>query len=156
LLIVVPRHPQRFAEVAALLERAGIKYQRRSADTVLAPDMRAVLGDSMGEMFAYYAACDAAFIGGSLVPFGGQNLIEACAVGCPVIVGRHTYNFAEATRLAVAAGAALQVGDAAGVARSAHDLLADRAQLRQMARAALDFARDHRGATARVLDLIRW
>jgi len=155
LLIVVPRHPQRFDEVAALLERAGVKYQRRSADAALAPDTRAVLGDSMGEMFAYYAACDAAFVGGSLLRFGGQNLIEACAVGCPVIVGPHTYNFAEATRLAVAAGAALQVGNAAQVARAAHDLLKNRARLRQMARAGLDFARDHRGATARVLELIR-
>ena len=66
----------------------------------------------MGEMFAYYAACDIAFIGGSLLPFGGQNLIEACAVGKPVLIGPHTYNFAQATELAVASGAALQVGDA--------------------------------------------
>ena len=156
LLIVVPRHPQRFDEIAALLERASLKYQRRSADVALAPDTRVVLGDSMGEMFAYYAACDAAFVGGSLLPFGGQNLIEACAVGCPVIVGPHTHNFAEATRLAVAAGAALQAGDAAQVAKFVRELLADRARLRQMAHAALDFARNHRGATARVLELIRW
>ncbi len=155
LLVIVPRHPQRFDAVAALLERAGIKYQRRSANATLAPETRVVLGDSMGEMVAYYAACDAAFVGGTLLPFGGQNLIEACAVGCPVIVGPHTYNFAEATRLAVAAGAALQFEDAASVVRAARDLLENRARIDQMARAALDFARDHRGATARVLDLIR-
>ena len=155
LLIIVPRHPQRFDEVATLFERAGIEYQRRSANAALASATRAVLGDSMGEMAAYYAACDAAFVGGSLLRFGGQNLIEACASGCPVIVGPHTYNFSEATRLAVAAGAALQVDNATQVARTAKELLADRARLRQMARAALDFARRHRGATARILDLIR-
>jgi len=155
LLVIVPRHPQRFDEVAALLERAGIEYQRRSMNAIVASETRAVLGDSMGEMFAYYTACDAAFVGGSLLPFGGQNLIEACAVGCPVIVGPHTYNFAEATRLAVAAGAALQVDDAVGVVRAARDLLANPVRIQQMARAALDFARDHRGATVRVLDLIR-
>ena len=65
------------------------------------PDTQVVLGDSMGEMFAYYASCDIAFIGGSLLPFGGQNLIEACAVGTPVLIGPHTYNFAQATELAV-------------------------------------------------------
>ncbi len=155
LLVIVPRHPQRFDEVAALLERAGIEYQRRSANATVAPETRVVLGDSMGEMVAYYAACDVAFVGGTLLRFGGQNLIEACAVGCPVIVGPHTYNFAEATRLAVAAGAALQVDDALGIVRAARDLLANPARIQQMAHAALDFARAHRGATARVVDLIR-
>jgi 3-deoxy-D-manno-octulosonic-acid transferase len=155
LLVIVPRHPQRFDEVAVLLERTGIQYQRRSANTTLATKTRVVLGDSMGEMIAYYAACDIAFVGGTLLPFGGQNLIEACMVGCPVIVGPHTYNFAEATRLAVVAGAAVQVDDAAGIVRAARDLLANRARVQQMAHAALDFARNYRGATARILDLIR-
>ena len=71
-----------------------------------------LLGDSMGEMFAYYAACDCAFIGGSLLPLGGQNLIEACALGKPVLVGQHTFNFAQATEEAIAAGGALRVRDA--------------------------------------------
>jgi 3-deoxy-D-manno-octulosonic-acid transferase len=155
LLVIVPRHPQRFDEVAALLERTGIKYQRRSVNATLMPEARAVLGDSMGEMVAYYAACDIAFVGGTLLPFGGQNLIEACAVGCPVIVGPHTYNFSEATRLAVVAGAALQVDDATAVAGATRDLLVNRMRIEQMARAALDFARSHRGATTQVLDLIR-
>ncbi|OGA52615.1 MAG: 3-deoxy-D-manno-octulosonic acid transferase, partial [Betaproteobacteria bacterium RIFCSPLOWO2_12_FULL_62_58] len=107
LLVIVPRHPQRFDAVAALIERHGIRYQRRSREEPVAPDTRVVLGDSMGEMFAYYAACDVAFIGGSLLPFGGQNLIEACAAGKPVLFGPHTYNFAEAAEGAIAAGAAL-------------------------------------------------
>ena len=122
LLVIVPRHPQRFAEVAALLEQRGIPFRRRSelasagepqnravpADEIQA-EIQAVLGDSMGEMFAYYSAADLAFVGGSLLPYGGQNLIEACAAGAPVLVGPYTHNFAEATQLAVAAGAAVQV-----------------------------------------------
>ena len=81
LTIIVPRHPQRFNEVASLIEREGFKFQRRSDAQSILADTQIVLGDSMGEMFAYYAACDITFIGGSLLPFGGQNLIEACAVG---------------------------------------------------------------------------
>jgi 3-deoxy-D-manno-octulosonic-acid transferase len=156
LFVIVPRHPQRFDKVAALLEHAGIKYQRRSANAPVLADTCVVLGDSMGEMAAYYTACDVAFVGGSLLPFGGQNLIEACAIGCPVIIGPHTYNFAEVTRLATAAGAALQVGDAAGVVRVTGELVADRARAQQMTQAAFDFARRHRGATARTLELISW
>ncbi len=83
LVVIVPRHPQRFDEVAALIEKHGLRMQRRSANAAIAAETQVVLGDSMGEMFAYYAACDVAFIGGSLLPFGGQNLIEACAVGVP-------------------------------------------------------------------------
>ena len=77
LLVMVPRHPQRFDEVAALLDKHGVRYQRRSENAAIRAGTQVLLGDSMGEMFAYYAACDVAFIGGSLLPFGGQNLIEA-------------------------------------------------------------------------------
>ena len=87
-----------------MLEQRGIRFQRRSENRPVAPETQVVLGDSMGEMFAYYAACDLAFIGGSLLPFGGQNLIEACAVGKPVLIGPHTYNFAQASEQAVSAG----------------------------------------------------
>ncbi|NTV10456.1 MAG: 3-deoxy-D-manno-octulosonic acid transferase, partial [Zoogloea sp.] len=97
LLVLVPRHPQRFDDVALLAAQQGLAPQRRSADEMLRADTRVWLGDSMGEMFAYYAAADAALIGGSWQPLGGQNLIEACAVGCPVIVGPHTFNFSAAT-----------------------------------------------------------
>ena len=154
LTVIVPRHPQRFDEVARLLEARGVRYQRRSANAPIAPDTRVVLGDSMGEMFAYYAACDVAFIGGSLLPLGGQNLIEACAVGRPVLIGPSTYNFAEAVELAVQAGAAIQVPDPAALAREAARLLRDPAAARRMSQAALAFASAHRGATARVLELI--
>ena len=131
-----------------------MRYQRRSANAAIAADTRFVLGDSMGEMFAYYAACDVAFIGGSLLPLGGQNLIEACAVGRPVVIGPSTYNFSEATELAIRAGAAIQVPDAAGLAREAERLLRDPRSNERMAQAALAFCAAHRGATSRVLELI--
>jgi len=151
LLVLVPRHPQRFGEVAALLEKRKLAYARRSDNRPLPPDCRVLLGDSMGEMAAYYAACDLAFIGGSLLPYGGQNLIEACAVGCPLLFGPHMYNFAEASRLAVAAGAAIEVADAGMLGERAGRLLSDQATLARMSRAALAFSRAHQGATARNL-----
>ena len=154
LTIIVPRHPQRFDEVARLLEARGVRFQRRSASAAISADTRFVLGDSMGELFAYYAACDVAFIGGSLLPLGGQNLIEACAAGKPVLVGPSTYNFAEATELAVQAGAAIQVPDAQALAREAGRLFRDPAAASRMARVALAFANAHRGATTRVLERI--
>ena len=154
LTLIVPRHPQRFEEVARLVESRGLPLQRRSANAAVAPATRVVLGDSMGEMFAYYAACDVAFVGGSLLPLGGQNLIEACAVGKPVLIGPSTYNFAEAAELAVRAGAALQVPDAAALAKEAGRLLSDAAAARRMGEAGLAFCAAHRGATARVLELI--
>jgi 3-deoxy-D-manno-octulosonic-acid transferase len=154
LLAIVPRHPQRFDEVARLLEARGIRYQRRSSGAPVAAETRVVLGDSMGEMFAYYTACDIAFVGGSLVPLGGQNLIEACAAGKPVLIGPSNYNFTEATERAVEAGAAIRVADAEELAREAGRLLRDQAAVRRMSQAALEFAAAHRGATARVLELI--
>ena len=156
LTVIVPRHPQRFDEVERLLEARGVRFQRRSANAAISADTRVVLGDSMGEMFAYYAACDVAFIGGSLLPFGGHNLIEACAAGKPVLIGPHSYNFAEATELAMQAGAALQVPDAKTFAQEAGRLLRDPAATKRMARAALDFANAHRGATAKVVALLKF
>ena len=155
LTVIVPRHPQRFDEVAKLLESRGIGYQRRSDRAAAASETRIMLGDSMGEMFAYYAACDVAFIGGSLVPLGGQNLIEACAVGKPMLIGPSTYNFEEATESAIQAGAVVQVPDAGALAREAQRLLLDHDAACRMSQAALAFADAHRGATARVLELIR-
>jgi 3-deoxy-D-manno-octulosonic-acid transferase len=156
LVLVVPRHPQRFDEVAALIERAGFACQRRSAGAPIAAQTRVVLGDSMGEMFAYYAASDVAIIGGSLLPFGAQNLIEACAAGCPVVVGPHIYNFAEVVQLARDAGAAVSVDDAAAAVNIARDLLRDPARARRMGEAGLAFTRDHRGAAVKVADLVKF
>lgn len=157
LLVIVPRHPQRFAEVAALLEQRGIAFQRRSEmeqNGAIPPEIQAVLGDSMGEMFAYYAAADLAFIGGSLLPYGGQNLIEACAAGTPVVVGPHTRNFAEATRLAVAAGAAVQVRDGDELTAELQRLLDQPDALSEMRRQCAGFVQANRGATDKSLQLI--
>jgi 3-deoxy-D-manno-octulosonic-acid transferase len=118
-------------------------------------DSDVVLGDSMGEMFAYFAACDCAFIGGSLLPLGGQNLIEACAVGKPVLVGEHTFNFLQATAEAVEAGAALRVADAGALMSEAARLLRDDADRARMGGQALAFAGRHRGATVRTVELLR-
>ncbi len=156
LLALVPRHPQRFEDVAALAAARGLTLQRRSglgdADRV---DAEVLLGDSMGEMFAYYQACDCAFIGGSLLPLGGQNLIEACALGRPVLVGQHTFNFAQATEEAVAAGAALRVPDAQALLGEAARLLDNPAQRTAMGGHALAFAGRHRGATLRTVEHLR-
>ncbi len=154
LLVLVPRHPQRFDDVGRLLERRKVAYQRRSVNAPVLPATRVVLGDSMGEMFAYYAACDVAFIGGSLLPLGGQNLLEACAVGKPVLIGPHSFNFAEATRLAVQAGAALEVADAGALRRAVSALLGDPRERDRMGQAGLALMRQHRGATERTLRLL--
>jgi len=114
-----------------------------------------VLGDSMGEMFAYYAAADIAYIGGSLLPFGGQNLIEACAVGTPVLIGPHTFNFADAAKLAVAAGAALRVNDASELLLTAQKLLADVTALVEMRKQGVSFVASHQGATDKAMGVIR-
>jgi len=156
LLILVPRHPQRFDAVAALAAARGLSVARRSQlkqDDVITADV--LVGDSMGEMFAYYAACDCAYIGGSLLPLGGQNLIEACAVGKPVLVGPHTFNFALATEQAVDAGAALRCDDAPAMVAAATGLLQDGLARNRMGEAALAFAGQHRGATARTVELLR-
>ncbi|CAM2161101.1 lipid IV(A) 3-deoxy-D-manno-octulosonic acid transferase [Paraburkholderia tropica] len=166
LLILVPRHPQRFGEVAALVARRNLKLERRSqwapastgtahADVPALPqDVNVLLGDSMGEMGAYYAAADVAFIGGSLLPLGGQNLIEACAVGTPVLIGPHVFNFTQATADAVAAGGALQVQDPADLARVLRELFKDKSRRVTMGAAASAFASRHRGATARTVDVL--
>jgi len=154
LSVIVPRHPQRFDEVAALLTQHNIPFQRRSENRAIAADTQVVLGDSMGEMFAYYAACDIAFIGGSLLPFGGQNLIEACSVGKPVLIGPHTYNFTEASMLAVEQGAAVRVQDATSLADTLQRLLQQPEKLNQMGNAGLAFVNANRGATERALLLI--
>jgi 3-deoxy-D-manno-octulosonic-acid transferase len=156
LTVIVPRHPQRFDEVVTLARQRGYKVQRRSENRPIDPETGVVIGDSMGELFAYYAACDVAFVGGSLLPLGGQNLLEACAVGRPVIVGPHTFNFDEATRGAIEAGAAMRVADARELCAALGQLLGDADQRRAMAAAGMRFTETHRGATAKTLDLLRW
>jgi 3-deoxy-D-manno-octulosonic-acid transferase len=150
--VIVPRHPQRFDEVARLLEGRGLPFARRSqSDVETAPGCNFLLGDSMGEMTLYYAAADVAFIGGSLLSLGGQNLIEACAVGTPVVVGPHTFNFEQATEDAIAAGAAKRVANARDAVATMVSIANNRLEHQRMSVAAERFAGAHRGATARTL-----
>ena len=158
LLLIVPRHPQRFDEVEKLIAAHGLAVQRRSGlgqDGVVAPATQVLLGDSMGEMFAYYAACDCAFVGGSLLPLGGQNLIEPAALGKPVLIGPHTFNFALVTEQAIAAGGAALVADADALMAQGAALLQDPAELASMGQKALAFANQHRGATPRTVAAIK-
>lgn len=154
LLIVVPRHPQRFAEVAALVAGRGLTVKRRSLEEFPDAGTQVWLGDSMGEMASYYAAADLALIGGSLLPFGGQNLIEAAACGCPVIVGPHTFNFAQAADDAVACGAARRIAGADELAETVTALLTHPEQRVEMKEQAIAFSRAHQGATARTMALL--
>lgn len=155
ILGIVPRHPQRFDAVAALIAQAGMTCQRRRDGASVAPDTQVWLGDSMGEMFAYYAACDVALIGGSFLELGGQNLLEACALGKPVIFGPHMFNFSEAARLAAQAGAALQVDAVAAAVQASLHLAQDSARGAVMGNAGRDLMSAHQGATRRVLDLLK-
>lgn len=153
-MVLVPRHPQRFDEVSRLAAESGFVVQRRSEDAPVAPATQVLIGDSMGEMFAYYASADIAFIGGSLLDFGSQNPIEAAACGTPVLIGPSTRNFAEVAREALSCGAALSIGDADDLVKQVNTLLADADRRRRMGEAGRAFAARHRGATARTLELI--
>ncbi len=157
LLLIVPRHPQRFDEVAALVAAHGLRLVRRSAWMTSPPTPPSAdalsadvwLGDTMGEMPLYYALADAALLGGSFAPLGGQNLIEAAACGCPVVMGPHTFNFAQAAQLSEAAGAAIRVADMDAGVRAALALMQS-AQRAETVQRALTFASAHRGAAERM------
>lgn len=153
LLLLVPRHPQRFDEAAALAGSLGHRVVRRSSGEVPGHAHSLLLGDTMGEMAWYYGAADVAMIGGSFGAFGAQNLIEACAAGVPVVIGPSVYNFAEATRLAVEAGAAIRAEDAREAAAVARELLGNAGKRAAMAAAGLALCAAHRGAAARHLDI---
>ena len=153
LLLLVPRHPQRFDEVAQMIADQGLHALRRSSWGDMPPPEAGAadvwLGDSLGEMPLYYAAADVALLGGSFAPLGGHNLIEAAACGCPLLMGPHTFNFAEAAELALAAGAAQRVADLREGVSRAVDLAWDAGRHDWAARA-LAFAASHRGAADRM------
>ena len=163
LLCIVPRHPERFTEVAELIRAFGLTVLRRSemnldaADLQNAIDLKAavVLGDSMGEMPWYYSASDLVVMGGSLMPLGGQNLIEACAAGCPVLLGEHTFNFQQASQDAIDCGAAIRVGNNGSLVTILADamsrILQDQQQRQAMSEAALRYAAHYQGATTRIM-----
>ena len=155
--LIVPRHPQRFDEVAALAIELGFKVSRRSdwsgspLDSAAALQADIWLGDSLGEMALYYAMSDVALLGGSFEKLGGQNLIEAAACGCPVVMGPHTFNFAEAAGLAESAGAARRVNDMAGGVQQALAFAIDVQYQTTSSKAALEFAAAHQGATLKTV-----
>ena len=155
LLVLVPRHPQRFNDVANLVTREGLTLKRRSAAL---PDTKTDvwLGDSMGEMVAYYSLADVAVIGGTLLPFGGQNLIEAAACGAPLIIGPHTYNFSAAANDAEKTGAAIRLEEVSPdtLATALHALITNRAQYEAAREATKKFVADATGATGKLLNLI--
>lgn len=158
-LAIVPRHPQRFDSVAKLAQDRGLAFARRSGmpegANVAADGIEVWLGDSMGEMAAYYEFADIVIMGGSLIDTGSQNLIEPCAQGRPVVLGPSIFNFQEAASLAVREGAARQVATGAETVACALDWLRDEAAMQRAAEAALRFTAAHRGATGRTLEAIR-
>jgi 3-deoxy-D-manno-octulosonic-acid transferase len=159
LLLMVPRHPQRFDEVEKMISARGLTVERRSKLALdggaMPHSVDVLLGDSMGEMFAYYSACDIAFVGGSLMPLGGQNLIEPAALGKPVLIGQHTFNFALVTEDALAAGGAQRITDADDLIATTARLLNDNGARTTMGLNAQTFANQHRGATRRTLILLQ-
>jgi 3-deoxy-D-manno-octulosonic-acid transferase len=167
LLCIVPRHPERFTEVAELIRASGLTVLRRSEihldaagfQKLADPAAAVVLGDSMGEMSLYYSASDLVVMGGSLMPLGGQNLIEACAAGCPVLLGEHTFNFQQASQDAIDCGAAMRVGNngalATTLATAMSRILQDQQQRQAMSEAALRYAADYRGATTRIMATLK-
>ncbi len=152
LAVIVPRHPQRFDAVAEMLRQRGVSFIRRSELGDVPRDVAVVLGDSMGEMLVYCAAADVVFVGGSLVPLGGQNLIEPLAIPRPTLFGPHMFNFAEVAAKSLAAGATLQIADADALIGEVAALIADSARREQMRAAATDFLASHRGAGQRLWD----
>jgi 3-deoxy-D-manno-octulosonic-acid transferase len=161
--LVVPRHPQRVNEVVHLIEQQGFQVSRRSSwgqeESALPPVSAAgsaiFMGDSLGEMALYYSMADVALLGGSFEPLGGQNLIEAAACACPVVMGPHTFNFAEASEAALAEGAALRVANMAMALEKAVALVQNRALLEDHSGKASNFAKQHGGATLRTADAVR-
>ena len=145
--MIVPRHPQRFDEVKNLCRAHGFTVSRRSQWQDGLPQAADIwLGDSMGEMALYYALADVALLGGSFAPLGGHNLIEATACECPVLMGPHTFNFAQAAELAMAAGAAFAQPDMQAAVARAYALLETPVDLAQARTAARDLGNAHRGA----------
>jgi len=151
LFLLIPRHPQRFDEAARMLSDSGLGFARRSAGTVPRPEAAVLLGDTLGEMAFYYAASDVAIVAGSFAPLGGQNLIEACAAGVPVIVGPHTFNFKQAAEDAIEAGAVSRAADPGQAVDMAMAFLQDEARRQQTSRAARTWFDQHAGATARTM-----
>ena len=153
LLVMAPRHPQRFAEAAQTLTQSGVRFVRRSQGAPAA-DTEVLLLDSLGELLDFYAAADVAFVGGSLVPVGGHNLLEPAALGVPVLTGPHNFNSAEVARLLLERGAAEVVHNPAELAARLSVLFADANARARLGAAGRDCVDANRGALEKLLGLI--
>lgn len=154
LLVLVPRHPNRFEAVAALLTRRGVSWASRASGQPIGGDCAVLLGDTMGELMLFYAAADVTFVAGSLQPVGGHNLLEPAAVGVPILTGPHNFNSEDVFRKMQEAGAVRVVDDAPALAGALVKLLADDAARRDMGAAGLAVVRDNRGALDRLVGLV--
>ena len=156
LLVLVPRHPERFEYVAKLCTQHGFTLERRSAHLKrVAPETAILLGDSMGELLLFYSAADVAFVGGSLVPLGGQNLLEAAALAVPVVFGPHMFNFREISRMTLERGAGRQVSNATQLADAVAEYIKDSDVRRAAGEAGRRMVVDNRGALAKTLALVK-
>ncbi len=154
LLVLVPRHPNRFDDVADVVKRSGLTFLRRSSAASAGSDTNVLLVDTLGELLDFYAAADVAFVGGSIVPIGGHNLLEPAALGLPVLTGPHNFNSEDVARLLLSRGAAEVVQDARALGNRVVSLLAnpeERARIGEEGRASVD---SNRGALAKLLGLI--
>ncbi len=154
LLVLVPRHPERFESVGKLVRARGMTVVERSSGLPVTMGTQVLLGDTMGELMLFFAAADCAFIGGSLIATGGHNPIEALALGIPVVFGPHMFNFAEIARLTLAAGAGIQVADEDGLIAALRTYLGDAAARDAASRAGESLVRAHQGALGRTLSLL--
>jgi len=154
LLVLVPRHPQRFADVESLLVREGIRFVTRSSGARVAADTSVLLVDALGELLAFYASVDVAFVGGTLVPIGGHNLLEPAALGLPVLTGPHVFNAPEVAGALFDAGAAMEVRDAEEVAAAVTRLFADGTERQRRGRAGMEVLAANRGAVGRIVELV--
>ena len=159
-LLIVPRHPQRFDDVFTQLQSSFPKVLRRSSlgDQEFTDAINqgvVILGDSMGEMSFYYALSDIVIMGGSLLPLGGQNFIEACALGRPIILGEHTFNFQQASADVIDSGAAIRIADIDDLVKAMDLLLTNHQVKEEMSTNALDFANQHTGATKKIVAVVR-
>ena len=154
LLIIVPRHPQRFDEVFNLIVDSGLKVKRRSDGLGCDESIQVLLGDSMGELLSYYSVCDIAFIGGSLIDTGGQNMLEAAAASKPILFGPSVFNFEKIAQLFLEKDAAIQVGDADDLMKTISALLLDDTKRQKLGENAKNSFEKNRGAVDRLLKLI--
>jgi 3-deoxy-D-manno-octulosonic-acid transferase len=154
LLVLVPRHPQRFEGVAQLLARQAVRFERLSAARPVPLQSQVLLGDSMGELNALYAAADVAFVGGSLVPVGGHNLIEPAALGKPILTGPYTANSRQIAQLLIERGGALEVPDADSLADALRRLFENGELRERMGTSARACIALHRGSVTRLLELL--